>query len=392
MTNDTKNNTPATFNADHEQSERPHTIRVGITQGDTNGIGWELILRTFLDTELLTMFTPVVYGHPKVAAFHRKALGVNTSAHIIVNAEDAIDGKLNFVSVSDDDVKVEFGKTCPEAGHAAFLALDQAIQDLKMGSIDVLVTAPINKASIQSSNFRFVGHTEYLQSRLGERDSEALMILCNDLMRVALVTTHLPVSEISMAISQEAVERKARMLYESLRRDFGLSAPRIAVLSLNPHSGDQGLLGHEEIESIIPAVSALSEVGIPCFGPYAADGFFGKGLYTHFDGILAMYHDQGLIPFKALSTGSGVNFTAGLPFVRTSPDHGTAYDIAGRGLADLDSFRQSIFKAIDIYRNRKAHDEACANPLPKLFNETRDESVRHPHPKRERDGERKQAE
>lgn len=381
--NNTKSNTPASIDKQEKdnitQHERhPRLVRVGITQGDTNGIGWELILRTFNDAELFEMFTPIVYGHARVSSFHRKALGLNTPTHMVVNAEDAIDGKLNFVNLSDADVKVEFGKTSAEAGHAAFMALDQAIQDLKMGSIDVLVTAPINKASIQSSNFRFVGHTEYLQSRLCNGDSEALMILCNDMMRVALVTTHLPVSEISMAITQETVEHKARMLFESLRRDFGISAPRIAILSLNPHAGDQGLLGHEETDCIIPAVKAISEAGIPCYGPYAADGFFGKGLYTHFDGILAMYHDQGLIPFKALSTGNGVNFTAGLPYVRTSPDHGTAYDIAGRGEASLESFRQAIYSAIDIYRNRNAYDEANSNPLPRIFHESHEEGERRP--------------
>ena len=348
-------------------------IRVGITQGDTNGIGWELILRTFADNELLSLFTPIVYGHAKVGHFNRKALGINTPLHVINAASEAEDGKLNVVNLSDEDVKVEYGKLSAEAGHAAFVALEQAVLDLQDNLIDTLVTCPINKANIQSSNFRFVGHTEYLSDRLGHHGEEPLMILCNDVMRVALVTTHLPISEVSMAISQEVVEQKVRILFESLKQDFGLSAPRVAVLSLNPHSGDNGLIGREEIESIVPAVQSLAEAGLSCYGPYAADGFFGSGLYRHFDGILAMYHDQGLTAFKALTTEGGVNFTAGLPYVRTSPDHGTAYDIAGKGMAQTDSFRKAIYSAIDIFRNRNAYTEAHANPLPKLYHDRRED-------------------
>lgn len=370
MTPDTGTNTES---ANTGAEQKTSKLRVGITQGDTNGIGWELILRTFADAELLELFTPVVYGHAKVANYNRKNLGLNTNYRIVPTAADAVDGVLNLVNVSDDEVKVEYGQQSAEAGHAAFLALEQAVLDLKEGDIDTLVTSPINKASIQSSNFRFVGHTEYLQNRVAKHGEESLMILCNDIMRVALVTTHLPISEISTAITQENVEQKARLLYESLLRDFGVSAPRIAILALNPHAGDNGVLGHEEEDIIKPAIANLSEAGLPCYGPFAADGFFGTGAYRHFDGILAMYHDQGLAPFKALTTDGGVNFTAGLPVVRTSPDHGTAYDIAGQGVAQVNSFRRAIYAAIDIYRNRTAYDKAHANPLPKLYHDKRED-------------------
>ena len=377
MTDETRIQSPEKSTASSEG--RPGLVRVGITQGDTNGVGFELILRTFADSALLDLLTPVVYGHIKAAAHHRKALNLNTPLHIVNNGDEAEDGRLNFVNISDEDIKVEYGRPSSDAGRAAYLALDRAVSEYKQGMIDVLVTAPINKADIQSAKFNFPGHTEFLQARLGADDEEALMILFNNLMRVALVTTHLPLSEVSTAVSRELVERKIRLLYDSLRRDFLISTPRIAVLALNPHCGDAGLLGLEEQEVIAPTVSTLSEVGLPCFGPYAADGFFGSGMYRHFDGILAMYHDQGLAPFKALSVDDGVNFTAGLPLVRTSPDHGTAYDIAGRGIANLGSFRSALFAAVDIFRRRETYDQAEADPLPKLFHDKKDEGERPDH-------------
>lgn len=347
-------------------------VRVGITQGDTNGVGYELIFKTFADSGMLEICTPVLYGHAKTANYHRKALELNTPFRIVASANEALQGQLNFVNCSDEDVKVEFGKQSPEAGHAAFVALEHAVSDLHEGKIDVLVTAPVNKAAIQNSNFRFVGHTEYLQDRLGTPETEPLMILCNDVLRVALVTTHLPISEVAYSVTQERVEQKIRILYESLCRDFCISAPRIAVLALNPHAGDCGLLGQEETDVIAPAVKSLADAGVSCYGPFAADGFFGAGQYKHFDAVLAMYHDQGLAPFKALSIDDGINFTAGLPVIRTSPDHGTAYDIAGKGLANPGSFRQAIFSAIDFLRARKAFDKAHANPLPKIYQERKE--------------------
>ena len=245
--------------------------------------------------------------------------------------------------------------------------------DYRSQLFDVLVTAPINKATIQSPEFHFPGHTEYIETSVGE-GNKALMILMNENLRVALVTTHLPIKDVSKAITKEAIIEKAKIFHQSLKRDFRISNPRIAVLSLNPHAGDNGLLGSEEQDVIKPAIEELEKMGIQAFGPYPADGFFGNNTYYHFDGVLAMYHDQGLAPFKTIALESGVNFTAGLPIIRTSPDHGTAYDIAGQGKADENSFRQAVYTAIDVYRNRQNYDEPLKNPLPKLFHEKRDDS------------------
>ena len=355
-----------------EKAHNSDLIKIGISQGDTNGVGYELILKTFSDPGMLELCTPIIFGHVKVANFHRKTLGLNTPLQVIARAEDAVAGKLNIVNCSDDEINVEFGKPCAESGMAAFTSLEKAAESYKNGAFDVLVTAPISKSDIQNDEFRFVGHTEYLQDRFGNETTEPLMILFNDIMRVALMTTHVPISEVAFSITEEKIQQKARLLYNALRQDFCISAPRIAILAHNPHAGEEGLLGHEEIEIITPTIKTLSDAGIPCFGPYAADGFFGTAQYRHFDGILAMYHDQGLAPFKALSMNDGVNFTAGLPIIRTSPDHGTAFDIAGKGIASADSFRQAVYAAIDIYRNRKAYMECHANPLPKIFQDKRE--------------------
>lgn len=351
-------------------------IRVGITQGDTNGIGYEVILKALADPAMLELFTPVVYGSSRVAAYHRKAMELPAVPLVSASAAaKARDGVNNIVEVVDTDLKVELGTASPEAGHAAFMALERAVLDLKEGLIDALVTAPINKSSIQSASFPFPGHTEYLEAAIGD-GRKPLMILFNDTVRVALVTTHLPMAQIAAAITRDTVLEKVRLLDHSLKRDFGIVRPRIAVLSLNPHSGDGGLLGSEEKEHISPAIEAAADDKILCFGPYAADGFFGNGLYRHFDGVLAMYHDQGLAPFKTIAMESGVNFTAGLPYVRTSPDHGTGYDIAGKGLASPQSMREAIYKAIDIYRNRARFDQAASNPLKRqYFNKSNDNVV-----------------
>lgn len=369
-----------TENNDNRNTQQPEgrLLRVGITHGDTNGVGYEIILKAFAESTMLELCTPIVYGSAKVAAFHRKALAAETNYHTIASAEEAEDGCLNLVNCFDEDVKVEFGQVSAEAGHAAFVALEHAVEDLQAGRIDVLVTAPICKEAIQSADFRFPGHTEYLSDRLGG-DGEPLMILANNLMRVALVTTHVPHKDVSDALSAELVQHKIEQLNRSLRRDFLIPAPRIAVLGLNPHNGDGGTIGNEEQEIISPAIAAAVEAGITCYGPYSADGFFGSAMYTHFDGVLAMYHDQGLAPFKALSMDDGVNFTAGLPFVRTSPDHGTAFDIAGRGEASAASLRQAVYMALDIYRHRRSDDEAYADPLPKLYHERREDGERQRH-------------
>lgn len=348
-------------------------IRVGITHGDINGIGYEVILKAFSDPTMLELCTPVVYGSPKVAAYHRKAMDIQTNFSIINAASEIQDGRLNIMNCIDDELKVELTKPTPEAGQAALAALERAMGDYQEGLFDVLVTAPINKHTIQSDTFHFPGHTEYIEQRVGE-GQKALMILLKNDFRVALVTGHLPVSEIAHELSKELIQEKMAIFHRSLKYDFGIDSPRIAVFSLNPHAGDNGLLGKEEQNIIIPAIKEMTAKGIQCFGPYPADGLMGSGNYTHFDGILAMYHDQGLAPFKALAMDEGVNFTAGLPIVRTSPAHGTAYDIAGKGIASEDSFRQAVYVAIDVFRNRCMEREISARPLRKQYYEKRDDS------------------
>ena len=352
--------------------EQERKIRVAITQGDTNGVGYEVILKAFADPAILELCTPIIYGSPKIAAYHRKALNLETTFSIINHAEEARDGRVNLLTCFDDEVKVELGQPSQEAGEAALKALDRAMTDFRSQLYDVLVTGPINKATIQSPGFRFPGHTEYIETSVGNGD-KALMILMNDVLRVALVTIHLAIKDVARAITKEAIIEKATIFHRSLKRDFRISNPRIAVLALNPHAGDDGLLGQEEKDIIKPAIDELAAKGIQAFGPYPADGFFGAGTFDRFDGVLAMYHDQGLTPFKTIAQDSGVNYTAGLPIVRTSPDHGTAYDIAGKGQADELSMRQAIYTAIDVFRNRQQYDEPLANPLPKLFHEKRED-------------------
>ena len=352
-------------------------IKIGITHGDTNGVGYEVILKAFEDPTLLELCTPIVYGSPKIATYHRKAMELGTSFNTVDSAEKITEGKLNMVDVIKQEVKIELGQGTEESGNAALQSLEAAMEDYKKGLIDVLVTAPINKHCIQSENFKFPGHTEYIQDRAGE-GNEAMMILMNNMMRIALATTHLPLNQVAGAVTQENILGKLRILNLSLKRDFSLSLPRIAVLGLNPHAGDNSLIGQEEQEIIIPAMQQAEEEGINCFGPFSADGFFGTASFRHYDAVLAMYHDQGLAPFKLLAMEDGVNYTAGLPIVRTSPDHGTAYDIAGKGMASPASFLQAIYAAIDIYRNRISYDEAHADPLQKLYHDKR-EDRRHTH-------------
>lgn len=343
-------------------------IRVGITHGDINGVGYEVILKALADDRILELCTPIVYGSAKIVALYSKMLGIEAPNFTqVANAFDAIPGQYNIINVVPEDTKVDPGVATSEAGAAAFEALECAVADLRNGGIDVLVTSPINKHSIQSDTFTFPGHTEYLEASVAENGEKSLMILCNDDVRVALVTTHLPLSKIPTAITKDGIVEKLRIFNESLKRDFGFEYPRIAVLSLNPHSGDNGLLGNEELEVIIPAIEEAQGQKIQCYGPYAADGLFGSGQYHRFDGVLAMYHDQGLAPFKTIAMESGVNFTAGLPFVRTSPDHGTGYDIAGKGEASEVSMREAIYKAIDIYRNRRFESYIRRNPLRRQY-------------------------
>lgn len=353
-----------------EAADSTDRLRVGITHGDFNGVGYEVILKMLDDARILELCTPIIYGSAKIAAFYRKSLelaGPWQPVQINLAADVSADA-VNIINVIGQEAHITPGEASKEAGEAAFIALERAVEDLKNGHIDVLLTAPINKSTIQSDTFRFPGHTEYLAASAAD-GSQPLMILFNENIRVALVTTHLPIAKVPEAITTENIVEKLALFNKSLTTDFAVVKPRIAVLALNPHAGEEGLLGKEEKEIIAPAIEKARQMKIHAFGPYAADGFFGNGLYTKFDGVLAMYHDQGLAPFKTLAMDSGVNFTAGLPFVRTSPDHGTGYDIAGKNRASEESMRAALYAAIDIYRSRQAFNEMTASPLPKLYHE-----------------------
>lgn len=337
-------------------------IILGITQGDINGIGYEVIIKSLLDNRIFDYCIPVIYGSPKVASYHRKALNIEKFGfNTIRSVNEAIPRRANIINCTDENVRVELGKITKSAGEASYSALEAACADMEAGKIDALVTGPVNKMNIQSENFNFSGHTEFLESRF--KAEGTLMLMINDLMRVGVVTTHKPLSKVHEYITIEAILEKLRILNRSLLIDFMLSSPRIAVLGLNPHAGDDGLLGNEEIDIIKPAIEQAKSERIMTFGPYSADGFFGAGTYKQFDAILAMYHDQGMIPFKALTIEGGVNYTAGLSIVRTSPAHGTAYDLAGKNEASPDSFRKAIYVACDIYKNRSTYAEISGNPL-----------------------------
>jgi 4-hydroxythreonine-4-phosphate dehydrogenase len=337
-------------------------IIAGISQGDINGIGYEVIIKALSDPMIVDICTTIVYGSPKVAAYHRKALNINNfNFNNIRTADEAHAKKVNMINCLDDNVRVELGKSTPQGGEAAFISIERAVEDVLNKKTDVLVTAPIDKQNIQSKDFQFKGHTDYLKAKAGV--NEVLMFMIGDSLRIGVATDHVPLKKVPELITTDVLVRKIRLMNHSLLVDFGIRKPRIAVLGLNPHAGDNSLLGTEEAEIITPAINQTQKEGILAFGPFPADGFFGAGSFTKFDGILAMYHDQGLAPFKALSFDSGVNFTAGLPFVRTSPVHGTAFSIAGKGEASENSFRQALFLACDIFRNRQMYAEISKNPL-----------------------------
>lgn len=337
-------------------------VKIGISIGDVNGVGLEVIIKTLLDKRILDYCTPIVYGHTKVASFHRKTLGIDDFNFNVINAPaEAHHRRPNMINCWEEDVQIELGQATETGGNYAFLSLERATNDLIAGEIDALVTAPINKHNIQSEQFQFAGHTEYIQAKAGAEES--LMLLLGEDLRVGLVTGHIPVAEVSKKISKEIIVKKLALINQSLKTDFWIEKPKIAVLGLNPHAGDEGLIGEEEQKAILPAIEEAKKQGILAFGPYPADGFFGKKAGQQFDAVLAMYHDQGLIPFKQLAFHNGVNFTAGLPVVRTSPDHGTAYDIAGKNEADAGSFREAVFAAIHIVKRRRETAELTANPL-----------------------------
>ena len=336
---------------------------VGITQGDSNGIGYEVIIKALADQRILDMLTPVVYGSSKIFGFYKKTVHEvdHIDTNVITSAKDAFPKRINILNCLPDNVFAEPGGSTPESARAAITSLDAAVRDLKAGLIDVLVTGPINKRSVSEAGFGFPGHTEFLQQAFGVKDVTMFMI--SQRLKVGVVTGHIPLRDVPASITKEKILSKLSLMKVSLEQDFGIDNPRIGVLSLNPHSGDSGLLGHEEQDIIIPAVKEASEQGIQAFGPFSPDGYFGMGMYEKFDATLAMYHDQGLAPFKAIGFEDGVNYTAGLPVVRTSPDHGTAFELAGRDEADPRSMRSAIFLAVDIWKNRKDWEHLQKNKL-----------------------------
>lgn len=336
-------------------------IKVGITVGDINGIGIEIILKTFSDKRMLEFCTPIIFASNKVISIHKKELDIDTPIHGITSPSQAIQGKLNLVNVWKEDVVVVFGKPSKIAGKYALLSLEAASQALVNNEIDVIVTAPINKDNTQSTNFNFPGQTEYLAKKFGKE--EPLMVLMTDEIKIGLITAHIPISKVSESITPELIKRKVAIFHDSLIQDFGVFKPKIAILGLNPHCGDRGVIGNEDDEIVMPTIAEIQQEGKFVYGPYSADSFFGTKLYAKFDGVLAMYHDQGLAPFKAISFGRGVNFSAGINKIRTSPDHGTAYEIAGKGIAEETSFKEALFTAIQIYNTRSEYLELVDNRL-----------------------------
>ena len=358
-------------------------IRVAITHGDTNGIGYELIFKTFAESEMLDFCTPIIYGSPKVAAYYRKAMNLPAQFSIIQKAEDAEEGRINLLAAVDEEVKVDMGMPTYESGAAAIKALDRAMTDFRDNLYDVLITAPINNQNAQIEGFPFKGHKHYIETCLGE-GQEALSILVGGDLRIASVTEKTPFKNVIAGITEERIIERVKLMQQTIKRDFLITNPRIAVLALNPRSNEEESCGKEESEIIIPAIDKLAEQGVQAFGPYAADEFFGKGYFSDFDGIMAMYHDQATTPFHSLYTENGVIYTAGLPIIHTAANMTPSYSIAGCNEADEASFRQAVFLAIDAFQSRNSYDEAIENPLPKLYHEKRDESekVRFSIPKK----------
>lgn len=335
-------------------------IKLGISIGDFNGIGIEIILKTFLDKRMLDFCTPIIFGSTKLISTWQKTLNTNIPINGIKEADKAIENKLNVLNLWKEDIEVDLGNPTVFSGEYAFKSLEAATKALSNNEIDVLVTAPINKDNIQSENFKFPGHTEYLESQL---EGESLMILMSDTLRIGLITGHIPVSKISETITSELIQKKVAILHQTLIQDFAISKPKIAILGLNPHCGDNGVIGTEDDTVIRPTITDIQQTGKIVYGPYAADSFFGSGNYKNFDAILAMYHDQGLAPFKTLAFGGGVNYTAGLNKIRTSPDHGTAYELAGKDKANINSFKEAVFSAIQIFRTRSEYKSLTENVL-----------------------------
>jgi len=337
-------------------------VRIGFTHGDINGIGYEIIIKTLTDLRIVELITPVVFGISKVASYHRKTLSLSDfNFNLIKRVDGANPKRPNIFNILEREVKIDLGTSTEVGGEMARLSLESALESLDHGEIDAIVTAPINKKNIQSAQFVYPGHTEYLADRY--KVTDFLMLMVSDGLRIGVITGHIPLRDVPEALNEELFMKKIRIMNQSLKRDFAIQKPRIALLGINPHAGDNGLIGNEEKKVILPVINKAQNEGILVYGPYPADGFFGSNNYKKFDGILAMYHDQGMIPFKTLAFESGVNFTAGLPIIRTSPAHGTAYDIAGKDMANESSMRAAVYLACDIYKNRKNYDEIMANPM-----------------------------
>ncbi len=340
--------------------EEGKKIKVGISVGDINGIGCEVILKTFEDSRMLDFCTPIIFASNKTITQQKKDLGININFHGVQEVSKCLDNKVNVVNVWRENPRINYGKSTKEAGTMAIRSLKAAVRSLKNGEIDVLVTAPINKSNIQSEQFNFPGHTDYLAREL---EGESLMFMVTSGLKIGLLTDHVAVKDVAETIDRKLIVKKIQIIEKSLKSDFGILRPKIALLGINPHSGDNGVIGKEDDEVLKPVIEEMKDKGKLVFGPYAADSFFGSGNHLNFDAVLAAYHDQGLIPFKTLAFGQGVNFTAGLSHVRTSPDHGTAYEIAGEAKADHSSFKEAVFAAIEIFRNRSQYSELTSNPL-----------------------------
>lgn len=340
--------------------KKAENIIVGISIGDLNGIGSEVILKTFEDIRMLELCTPVIFANVKIVSFLKRELNLELHIHGIDKLEQLVVGKINVLNVWREGFDLEFGKNDAVVGGYAIQSFVAATKALKEGLVDVLVTAPINKYNIQSEEFKFPGHTDYLDKEL---EGDALMLMVHDDLRVGLLTDHVPVNEVAKHLNEKLIFSKIKTIIQTLKQDFEIEKPKIAVLGLNPHSGDNGVIGQEEEKIIKPALKKLFEAGNMVFGPFPADGFFGSAQYEKYDAVIATYHDQGIIPFKTLSFGIGVNYTAGLNKIRTSPDHGTAYEIAGKGVANNESFKEAVYLAIDIYNKRNDYQELIKNPL-----------------------------
>ncbi|MDO5759909.1 MAG: 4-hydroxythreonine-4-phosphate dehydrogenase PdxA [Bacteroidota bacterium] len=362
-------------NFNNRRNNEKMPVKIGISQGDINGIGYEVMLKCFSDSRMLDFCTPILYGSSKVLSYHKKLIGANDFTFTNIRyASQAEPRKFNVLNIIHDEVKIDIGQPTEIGGELAALSLEKACEEVMQGNVDALVTNPINKKNIQSDTFNFPGHTEYLTKKFAAKDS--LMIMTCRNIHIGIMTNHLALKDVPRVVTKDLILRKLKVMDYSLKRDFGIRMPKIAVLALNPHAGDRGLIGTEDDQIVAPAIKEAYDNGILAFGPYPSDGFFGNGSMNDFDGVMALYHDQGLIPFKLMSFTEGVNFTAGLPYVRTSPAHGTAYEIAGKNQASAQSYRNAVYLAVDIIKNRREYDFLTRDTLQKAHRDnTIDEDI-----------------